>query len=85
MARANILAAESKKVAHAEIINIGSGIETSVNEIAREIGGEIVHMPPRIEPRSNLADISRARELIGFAPQVSLAEGIEELKKLASI
>lgn len=82
IARANILAGESDKVGRAEVINIGSGVETSVNDIAALIGGETTNLPPRIEPRTSLADITKAKELLGWQPTVSFKEGIEELKKL---
>ena len=81
IARANILAAESNLVGNAEVINIGSGIETSVNDIVKSIGGETTHLPPRIEPQRSLADIRKAKELLGWEPRVSFEEGIQELKK----
>ncbi len=83
VARANILALESDKVGKGEVMNIGSGMNPSILDIAHEIGGEIVHIPPRIEPRNTKADISRAKELLGWEPQVNFKEGIAILKKLA--
>ncbi|MFA6050252.1 MAG: NAD-dependent epimerase/dehydratase family protein [Candidatus Paceibacterota bacterium] len=85
VARANILALESEKVGKGEVMNIGSGTNPTILDIANEIGGEIVHIPPRIEPRNTKADISRAKELIGWEPKVSFKEGIAILKKLAGI
>ncbi len=82
VARANILAAESKKVGKAEVVNIGTGVETSVNDIAALIGGETVNLPPRLEPRASVAGISKAKELLTWEPTISFAEGIEELKNL---
>ncbi len=79
--RANILAAESPKVGQGEVINIGGGHNHSVLEIAELIGGPRVFIEPRIEPKHTLADISRARELLGWEPQVKFEEGITELKK----
>jgi UDP-glucose 4-epimerase len=79
--RANILAAESEKVGQGEVINIGAGNVYSVNEIAALIGGPTVHIPARLEPRSNLADTTLARELLGWEPQEKLPEAIAELKK----
>ena len=68
-------------------INIGSGESVSVNEIAERLAG-VLGTP--IEPevagkyragdiRHCFADISLARELLGFEPQVRLEEGLEEL------
>lgn len=79
--RANMLAYEADAVRQGEVINIGSGRNVSVNEIARMIGGEVVHIAPRIEPHDTRADITRAKELLGWEPTVSLEEGIAELKK----
>ncbi len=83
--RANILALESPKVGGGEVINIGSGAHVSINDIARMIGGESVHIEPRIETRHTRADITRAKELLGWEPTVPLAEGIQELKTLLNI
>lgn len=83
--RANMLAAESPQVGHAEVINIGSGSEISVNEIARLVGGEKAYVAPRIEPLRSRADITRAKEMLGFEPIISFESGIGELKKLAGI
>jgi UDP-glucose 4-epimerase len=85
VARANILALESDRVGKGEVMNIGSGVNVPIIEIAREIGGEVVHIPPRIEPRNTKADISRAKELLGWEPRVTFKEGIAILKKLAGL
>ena len=79
--RANLLAAESKKVGKGEVINIGAGRNFSVNQLAKLIGGTVVHEPPRIEPHDTLADNSLAKKLLGWKPEVTLEEGIKELKK----
>ncbi len=81
--RANILAAESDRVGNGEVINIGGGKSYSINYIARMIGGSYEHGPARPgDPRNTLADISKAKELLGWEPRVSLEEGIAELKKI---
>ena len=78
--RANILAMESNKVGRGEVINIGAGKNYSINEIAKMIGGEITSIPlPPGEMRDTLADISRAKELLGWEPKVTLEEGIKKL------
>ena len=76
---ANILAMESSKVGKGEVINIGAGQNRSINEIAKNIGGAIEYIEKRIEPHDTLADISRAKELLGWAPQVPFDQGIQEL------
>jgi UDP-glucose 4-epimerase len=83
--RANIAALEKEGVGKGEVINIGSGKQFSVLDVARMIGGEITFIAPRVEPRHTQADVSKADELLGWKPQVGLEEGITELKKLYSI
>ena len=65
-------------------VNIGTGVETTVLElvkILRELGG-VEHFEPQFAParlgelaRSCL-DIRRARETLGWAPTVSIREGL---------
>jgi UDP-glucose 4-epimerase len=83
--RANLLAAQSEKVGKGEVINIGAGKNASVNRIAELIGGPSTHVAPRLEPHDTLADNSLAKKLLGWEPQVTLEDGIAELKKLANL
>ncbi len=83
--RANILAATSSKVGKGEIVNIGSGKETSVLTLARLVGGPIIYSAPRLEPRRSRADITRAKNLIRWQPNISIELGLKELKKLAGL
>lgn len=78
--RANILAMESDKVGKGEVINIGAGENHTINEIAKMVGGEVKYIPlPSGEMRDTLADISLAKELLGWEPKVKLENGIKEL------
>ena len=78
--RANILAAESDRVGQGEPINVGAGVEVSVNRIAELIGGPAVHVPPRgFDERFKRAGIERARELLGWRPTVQIEEGISRI------
>ena len=67
-------------------LNIGPIEETSVNEIARIIGGPVNHIVPN--PRGDFEELrksannSRAKALIGWEPRVSLAEGMRDLLAL---
>ncbi len=66
-----------------QTINIGSGIETSVDDLAHLIlkltnsSSDLLYSPaedggvPRLK-----ADIAQARKLLGYKPQVSLEEGL---------
>lgn len=79
--RALLSAAESDTVGEGEVINVGTGVATSVNALAGHFGGEKAYLPPRLEPRASVADISRAKELLGWEPSISLVDGIVELKR----
>lgn len=79
--RANILAAAGNKVGKGEAINIGRGRNYSINELAKMIGGSVVYLPPRIEPRETLADNSLAKKLLGWRPRVNLPEWLSDYKK----
>ena len=83
--RANILAMTGSKVGKGEVINIGTGVQSSVNKVAELVGGPTENLPPRIEPKSFQSDIQRAKELLDWEPSISLEEGIEELKNLNNI
>ncbi|HUY05593.1 MAG TPA: NAD-dependent epimerase/dehydratase family protein [Candidatus Paceibacterota bacterium] len=76
-----IKAGESPLVGGGEAINIGTGRGTSVNELADAFGGAREHLPARKEIRDSCADVSRAKELLGFTAAVSLADGIAEMKR----
>ncbi|MCR4276438.1 MAG: NAD-dependent epimerase/dehydratase family protein [Candidatus Parcubacteria bacterium] len=76
-----IAAGESPEVGNGEVINIGTGRGTSVNELADAFGGEREYVPPRIEPRTSCALVTRAKDLLDFTASVSLVDGITELKR----
>jgi nucleoside-diphosphate-sugar epimerase len=63
-------------------INIGSGTNISVQEIADMISPDQMHQERRAgDAEETLADIGRAKKLLGWEPQVSFREGLEELMK----
>jgi UDP-glucose 4-epimerase len=81
--QANIRAAEAHGVSGA--FNIGSGTRISINglvEKLKSIGGiatDVVYGMPRLgDVRDSLADISAARNAIGFSPKIGLDEGLVE-------
>jgi len=78
--RANILASKSD-VRDGTPINIGTGKNHSVNEMADMIGGPKTNLPPRIEPKETLADNSRAKELLGWEPEMELEKWMPEYKR----
>lgn len=83
--RANLLAAESLRVGKGEVINIGGGRDRSVLEVASLIGGPTIFVEPRLEPKRTLADITRAKELLGWSPAIAFEDGISELKKISGL
>ena len=63
-----------------EIINIGSDKTYSVNRLVELLGGDVVHIPKRPgEPDCTWADISKAKKLLNWQPQVNLEAGVEIL------
>jgi dTDP-L-rhamnose 4-epimerase len=84
--QANLLALESGKGDY-EMFNIGTGRPTSVKGIARllakglskNIEPEIVGKFREGDIRHCVADISKARRMIGYEPKVDLERGLEEL------
>lgn len=80
---ANILAAESDQVGKGEVINIGSGRNVSINDLAALFGGPVVHIPARQEIRDALADNTRAREMLDWSPKVLFEDGVNELLREA--
>ena len=81
---ANILAAEKKR-ANGEIINIGSAKRISINELAEKIMGQFEKnsRPIHIEPlpgdvRHSVADVEKAKELLGFVARYSLDVGLSK-------
>jgi UDP-glucose 4-epimerase len=90
---ANLLAGEAKGVA-GQVVNIACGRRTSLNEIvamANKVLGtniEPKYEAPRAgDVRDSLADISLAKQVIGYEPVVQFEEGlarsIEYYRKLA--
>ncbi|OGH94974.1 MAG: hypothetical protein A2538_04775 [Candidatus Magasanikbacteria bacterium RIFOXYD2_FULL_41_14] len=79
---ANILAMQADTVGKGEIINIGCGRPTSVNELVKIMGGESIGVPPRAgDPRFSGADNSKAKKLLNWEPTVKLEDGVAELKQ----
>lgn len=86
-ARGILLAGTSDK-AVGETINIGSNHEITINDLAETVktvvgkpNAEIIHDEPRPGDVLRLyADSSKAGELLGFEPQVTMSEGLQRLK-----
>tara|TARA_E500000178_G_C17032501_1_gene761307 strand:- start:1956 stop:2951 length:996 start_codon:yes stop_codon:yes gene_type:complete len=75
-----IVLAAKKKNLRGQIFNLGSGIETSVNEIAKIIGGEKIHIPNRPgEPNRSQADIRKIKKELGWKPKILIKAGVKVL------
>jgi UDP-glucose 4-epimerase len=81
--RANLLAADAPK-APGHVINVAGGRRISLNALyatLQRITGTDVpaeHGPPRAgDVRHSLADLGRAKDLLGFEPSISLEEGLK--------
>lgn len=85
IARANVLAASADT--SGEVFNIGSGSETSLVQLAEALqlamGSDLplAYGPPRGVNAVNrrLADVSAARERLGWKAEISLGEGLRRL------
>lgn len=78
-----ILAALDSPIAY-DVINIGNSERSSLRELiglieqACGVSAIIRQLPMQAgDPPHTCADISRARDLLGYAPQVGLAEGVK--------
>ena len=84
VARANVLAATTNVTD--EVFNVASGTETSLNQLADILlaaMGSVIrpeHRPQRsVNPvQRRLADVTRARQMLGFTASVPLNEGVRE-------
>jgi len=82
---ANFLACNAPDGALGKVINVACGEQTSLLTLLEKIG-EILDVPiePEFAPprrgdvRHSLADLTRARELLGYEPVVSLEEGLRK-------
>jgi dTDP-L-rhamnose 4-epimerase len=83
-----LLLAMDKPEADNEVFNLGTGTLTSIGEVAGlliehladgDIEPEVLHQFRAGDIRHCYADITKARRLLGFEPQVSLREGMVEL------
>lgn len=81
VARANLLSMQSNNVGSGDVINIGNGDNRSINQLADLIGGEKVYIEKRLEPEQTLADNSKAKQLLGWSPSVSIEDWVPSYKK----
>ncbi len=80
---ANLLAADTPTKLSGEVINIAGGRRISLNDLLKEIGRrmgrtlDVRYVEPRAgDVRHSLADIGRAKQLLGYEPLVRWEDGI---------
>ncbi|MBW5810714.1 Vi polysaccharide biosynthesis UDP-N-acetylglucosaminuronic acid C-4 epimerase TviC [Yersinia kristensenii] len=86
----NILAATSDEICKGEIYNVAFGEQTSLNQLIvlikhflaqseKPFTGKIIHKDFRIgDVRHSLADISKARIVLGYEPEYDIKSGLEK-------
>lgn len=63
-----------------EVFNLASGKPQSINYLAQLIGGDITYIPKRPgEPDMTNADITKAKEMLGYQPTISFEEGVKKV------
>jgi dTDP-L-rhamnose 4-epimerase len=83
-----LLLAMERPEADNEVFNLGTGVPTSIGHVARLLSQHLTD--GRVEPqilnrfragdiRTCYADLSKARDLLGFEPRVPLEEGLDDL------
>lgn len=83
---ANLLAASAEQQLGGQVVNVGAGVRTSVNQLAQMIAKilgkediKVNYAPERVgEVRDSVSSIDRAKEVIGYESMTSLEVGLEE-------
>ncbi len=79
--------AGTRKISKSQAINVGSGVPTQVLTVAEELirlsGSDasplVLNTHRSVDVRHSFADITRAKEVLGYEPRVTLAAGLAEL------
>ena len=80
---ATMMAPPERFQAHDPVFNIGSGRGVSLRELI-ELLTRVLNKPIKVDykpgrdfdVRANVLDITRARDILGWSPQVSMEEGL---------
>ncbi len=63
-----------------EIFNVGSGGTCSINQLTESLGGDKVYIPERPgEPDCTFADITKIKKLLGWEPEISFQQGVQNV------
>lgn len=86
VAKANIQACFSNEKTIGKVYNIGTGKETTINNLAKSIiklfNKDVVinHLPERVgDIKYSCADIRKAQSELGYNPKVNLTEGLTQI------
>jgi nucleoside-diphosphate-sugar epimerase len=85
--KANLLAMDMSKKISGEVINVGTGKATSLNELVsilnKILGKNLKPKYTKLKVKSYIrgqqADLTKAKKLLGYAPKYTLEEGIREI------
>ena len=85
VANANFLAATTtNKECFGQAFNIGAGKNISVNKVTQYIiklankNITPIHGPSVIEPKNTLADIQKAKTMLGWTPKIAFEQGLKQ-------
>tara|TARA_B100000989_G_scaffold109397_1_gene80281 strand:- start:1085 stop:2071 length:987 start_codon:yes stop_codon:yes gene_type:complete len=81
LAKAFLKAAEIEDI-EGEVFNVGNSNPRSINELVSLLQGEVIFIPKRPgEPEITHADITKAKNLLNWQPEISLEDGIKLVLK----
>jgi len=78
LANANYLAMTSKEKFCGEVFNLGSGESLSINKIASFFDSEKKFISAVKEPKESLADITKAKSVLNWSPNINIKKWIEK-------
>ena len=79
LSEAILIAAESNKTGDGEVLNIGSGKATTVEDVAKAVGGEITFIPRRkFEVEAHLADMTKTEKLLGWKYKTEILDWVKK-------
>ena len=82
VAKAFISTMLSEKTGNGEVINIGTGIMTTMEDVAKTIGGKVEFIPKRsFEVEDHQADMTLCYKLLDWKPSVKILDWLAEFVK----
>lgn len=70
----------TRPVRHFRVMNVGTGEEVTILDIAESFGGEIKYIAPRVEPKRSCASIKSIQSDLDWQPSKSILNWIKEVK-----